>query len=80
MVAAAVVPAAAPAAIVGAAAVRAAIAVGATVGAYREYLPQFFPLPHPSWRNLAWLKRNPWFEKQGVPALRRRVKACIGQV
>ena len=54
--------------------------VGETVRAYREYLPQFFPLPHPSWRNLAWLKRNPWFEKRVIPALRRRVAACIGQV
>jgi uracil-DNA glycosylase len=49
--------------------------VGATVRAYREYLPDYFPLPHPSWRNLAWLKRNPWFEREVIPALRRRVKA-----
>jgi uracil-DNA glycosylase len=49
--------------------------VGATVRSYREYLPDYFPLPHPSWRNLAWLKRNPWFEKDVVPALRRRLKA-----
>jgi uracil-DNA glycosylase len=46
-----------------------------TVRAYRDYLPEFFPLPHPSWRNLAWLKRNPWFAKNVIPALRRRVKA-----
>ncbi len=46
-----------------------------TVRAYRDYLPEFFPLPHPSWRNLAWLKRNPWFSKSVIPALRRRVKA-----
>src|SRR5688572_28690974 len=46
-----------------------------TVRAYREYLPEFFPLPHPSWRNLLWLKRNPWFVKEVIPALRRRVKA-----
>jgi uracil-DNA glycosylase len=49
--------------------------VGATVRSYREYLPEYFPLPHPSWRNLAWLKRNPWFERDVIPALRRRVKA-----
>jgi uracil-DNA glycosylase len=47
-----------------------------TVRAYREYLPEFFPLPHPSWRNLGWLKRNPWFAKDVLPALRRRVRAC----
>jgi uracil-DNA glycosylase len=46
-----------------------------TVRAYREFLPEFFPLPHPSWRNLLWLKRNPWFVKEVIPALRRRVKA-----
>jgi uracil-DNA glycosylase len=45
------------------------------VRAYREYLPEFFPLPHPSWRNLLWLKRNPWFERDVIPALRRKVKA-----
>ena len=48
-----------------------------TVRAYRDYLPEFFPLPHPSWRNLAWLKRNPWFEKDVIAALRRRVKALM---
>jgi len=51
--------------------------LGETVRAYRQYLPAFFPLPHPSWRNLAWLKRNPWFEKDVIPALRRRVKALM---
>jgi uracil-DNA glycosylase len=49
--------------------------LGETVRAYREYLPEFFPLPHPSWRNLLWLKRNPWFTKNVIPALRRRIKA-----
>ena len=49
--------------------------LGETVRAYREYLPEFFPLPHPSWRNIAWIRRNPWFTKNVIPALRRRVKA-----
>jgi uracil-DNA glycosylase len=49
--------------------------LGETVHAYREYLPEFFPLPHPSWRNLGWLKKNPWFTTQVIPALRRRIKA-----
>jgi uracil-DNA glycosylase len=49
--------------------------LGETVRAYREYLPEFFPLPHPSWRNLAWRNRNPWFARNVIPALRRRVKA-----
>jgi uracil-DNA glycosylase len=54
--------------------------LGETVRAYREYLPEFFPLPHPSWRNLAWQKRNPWFAKNVIPALRRSVKACTSPV
>jgi uracil-DNA glycosylase len=49
--------------------------LGETVRAYRDYLPEFFPLPHPSWRNLGWLKKNPWFTTQVIPALRRRIKA-----
>lgn len=46
-----------------------------TVRAYREYLPEFFPLPHPSPRNRLWMKNNPWFAKEVLPALRRRVRA-----
>ena len=45
-----------------------------TVRAWRDYLPEFFPLPHPSWRNIGWLERNPWFAKDVLPALRRRVR------
>ncbi len=44
-----------------------------TVRAWREYLPGQLPLPHPSWRNTAWLKRNPWFEEEVTPYLRARV-------
>ena len=51
-----------------------------TVHAYREYLPEFFPLPHPSWRNKGWLKANPWFLTDVIPALRRRVKASLRSV
>jgi uracil-DNA glycosylase len=38
------------------------------------------PLPHPSWRNTAWLKRNPWFETELVPELRARVARLLAQV
>ena len=48
-----------------------------TVRAWRDYLPAYLPLPHPSWRNTAWLKRNPWFEKELLPELRARVGALI---
>lgn len=46
----------------------------ATVQAYREYLPQFMPLVHPSPLNFRWHSRNPWFEKDLVPVLREVVK------
>ncbi len=45
-----------------------------TVRAFREYLPEFFPLPHPSWRNLLWRRKNPWFESEVLPELRRRIR------
>jgi uracil-DNA glycosylase len=48
-----------------------------TVRAWREYGPRFLPLPHPSWRNTAWLKRNAWFEAEIVPELRLRVKRLL---
>jgi uracil-DNA glycosylase len=48
-----------------------------TVRAHRDYAPEFFPLPHPSWRNKAWLKRHSWFEREVIPALRRRVRAVL---
>lgn len=35
------------------------------------------PLPHPSWRNSGWLKKNPWFEKRVIPALRQAVRALL---
>ena len=48
-----------------------------TVLAWRDGLPGVIPLPHPSWRNTAWLKRNPWFEDEVVPYLRRRAAAIL---
>jgi uracil-DNA glycosylase len=36
-----------------------------------------FPLPHPSWRNTGWLKRNPWFEAELLPALRAAVRKVM---
>ncbi|HWA62212.1 MAG TPA: uracil-DNA glycosylase family protein [Caulobacteraceae bacterium] len=49
-----------------------------TVAAWRDYAPDVLPLPHPSWRNTAWLKRNPWFEDEVAPYLRARVAAMVG--
>jgi uracil-DNA glycosylase len=48
-----------------------------TVQRWRDFLPAAIPLPHPSWRNTAWLKRNPWFEAELLPVLRARVKDVI---
>ena len=57
--------------------------LSATVGDWRAILqrpgrPRILPLPHPSWRNNAWLKRNPWFEDELVPVLRREVSLLVG--
>lgn len=46
---------------------------------WRDYLPGMLPLPHPSWRNNAWLKRNPWFEAELLPDLRPRVAALLAE-
>jgi len=47
------------------------------VQAWRDLPEGVFALPHPSWRNTAWLKRNPWFEADLLPVLRVRVKEQI---
>ena len=41
---------------------------------WKEFLPEALPLPHPSWRNNAWLKKNPWFETELVPVLRDKIQ------
>jgi uracil-DNA glycosylase len=41
-----------------------------TVHDWRSLAPTFIPLPHPSWRNNGWLRRNPWFAKELLPDLR----------
>ena len=52
-------------------------AVGATVANWREHLPTYLPLPHPSWRTRAWVARRPWFERELLPALRHRITALL---
>ncbi|AHM02965.1 Hypothetical protein (sugar utilization related protein perhaps) [Roseibacterium elongatum DSM 19469] len=47
------------------------------VAAWRDHAPEVFALPHPSWRNTAWLKKNPWFEAEVLPVLRSRVKEVL---
>lgn len=46
-----------------------------TVRAYKNYLPKYFPLPHPSPRNRFWLTKNPWFEDEVVGELQK----CISK-
>lgn len=41
--------------------------------------PRVLPLPHPSWRNNAWLRRNPWFEVELLPVLRREVAELLAE-
>ena len=48
-----------------------------TVEAWKTFAPQVFPLPHPSWRNNAWLRRNPWFEAETVPVIQREIRAAL---
>ncbi|HKT18923.1 MAG TPA: uracil-DNA glycosylase family protein [Stellaceae bacterium] len=48
-----------------------------TVAAWRDFLPRYLPLPHPSWRAMMFERRNPWFEAELLPELRRRVKALV---
>jgi uracil-DNA glycosylase len=48
-----------------------------TVRAYEEYLPECFPLPHPSPRNLRWFRNHPWFEAEVIPALRTLLAAIL---
>lgn len=42
-------------------------------------IPRYLPLPHPSWRNSGWLKRNPWFEAEVLPYLRSEVRRLIAE-
>lgn len=48
-----------------------------TVKAWRDYAPRYIPLPHPSWRNTGWIKKNPWFEDELLAYLRRRVRRVL---
>lgn len=50
-----------------------------TVHAWRDYLPEFVPTPHPSPRNTRWLRVNPWFERETLPELRARVRDLLGE-
>lgn len=48
-----------------------------TVRNWSDLAPRVFPLPHPSWRNTGWLKKNPWFTADLLPALRTEVTKAL---
>lgn len=48
-----------------------------TVAAWREFGPAAIPLPHPSWRNTAWLKKNRWFERETLPVMRQHIRRLM---
>ena len=48
-----------------------------TVKAWESHGGRVFPLPHPSWRNTGWLKKNPWFEENLLPQLRHEVQRLM---
>ena len=50
-----------------------------TIRNWRAFLPDVLLLPHPSWRNTAWLTRNPWFEAEVTPYLQARVKVILSR-
>ncbi len=49
----------------------------ATVAHYQDYLPNYFPLVHPSPLNYGWMNRNPWFAADVVPELQTRIHQLI---
>ena len=53
------------------------LSVTERVRRWRDWAPRRFAVPHPSWRNSGWLKANPWFEAELVPALRARVREVM---
>ena len=50
-----------------------------TVKHYQDYLPEYFPLVHPSPRNQIWLVKNPWFAEQVIPDLQANVQQIISR-
>ena len=50
-----------------------------TVARWRDFLPEYFVLPHPSWRTIGWLRGNPWFETEALPDLRTRIGRVLAK-
>lgn len=58
---------------------RAKSSLTATVQAWRDYLPEFVVLPHPSWHNNLWLKKHLWFSAELIPELRQRIRRLLNE-
>ena len=52
--------------------------MSAALARWRDHLPEYFVLPHPSWRTIAWDRANPWFAAELLPQLRAAVTAALG--
>ncbi len=52
-------------------------AIAPRVRNFRDYLPDYFVLPHPSWRSRLWEERNPWFAEDVLPALRAAIEQAL---
>jgi uracil-DNA glycosylase len=48
-----------------------------TVRDFRRHMPRIFPLPHPSWRSTIWMRKNPWFHSEALPALREAIAEAL---
>jgi uracil-DNA glycosylase len=55
-----------------------ALSVTEAVASWRDQWPTIVPLPHPSWRNNGWLRRNPWFDDELIPEVRAAVSGILG--
>ncbi|NLC33824.1 MAG: uracil-DNA glycosylase family protein [Erysipelothrix sp.] len=50
-----------------------------TVSSYKDYLPTFFPLVHPSPLNQRWMAKNPWFISEVIPTLQEIVQNILSE-
>lgn len=48
-----------------------------TIFSWKEYLPEYIVLPHPSWHNVAWVKKYKWFENELISELQKRIKNLL---
>lgn len=56
---------------------RGAMSMTKTIARWQEVPTEFFVLPHPSWHTIRWLRDNPWFDSEALPALRSRIALVL---